>query len=173
MSRPYLVKSPNGTQEWFLNYKELHRLDGPAVITPDGTTKWFRNGRCHREDGPAIEMPSGYYAWYYNGKHHREDGPAVEYNDGSTFWYYHGSYHRVGGPAVYYGSIWRNWDENYRWYIYGVEFTEEQYNKIMRVCRRAIEKLKSRLRKRYVDSLKETDMCDEKNLYNIIAAYMI
>lgn len=172
MSSPYLIKKPNGTQEWFLNYNELHRLDGPAVIMPDGTTKWFRNGKCHREDGPAIEMPSGYYAWYYQGKHHREDGPAVEYEDGTKFWYYHGSYHRVGGPAIFYGDIWRN-DDICRWYLYGVQLEKDQYYDVMRTCKRAIAKLKSRLRRRYVEILKDSEICDEVNLYNIISAYMI
>lgn len=173
MARPYLLKKPDGTQEWFLNYNELHRLDGPAVIMPDGTTKWFRNGKCHREDGPAIESPDGARAWYYKGLNHRENGPAVEYNDGSKFWYYHGSLHRVGGPAVYHGTDYINDDDFCRWYLYGEEMEEEQYNKVMRTCKRAIAKLKSRLRKTYVEKLKETDICDEINLYNIIAEYVI
>lgn len=171
MSRPYLITNPDGTQKWFLNYNELHRLDGPAVIMPDGTKKWFRNGKCHREDGPALETPNGYYAWYYKDKHHREDGPAVEYNDGSKFWYYHGSYHRVGGPAVYY--IRRDDDVIVRWYLYGVEMEKEKYYDVMRTCRRAIAKFKSMLRKKYVEKLRETNKCDEINLYNIIADYVI
>ena len=51
--------------------------------------------------------------------------------------------------------------------------TEEQYDRVMRTCRRAIEKLKARLRRRYAEKLKETDVCDEMNLYNIIAEYVI
>lgn len=171
MSRPYLLKKPDGTQQWFLNYNELHRLDGPAVIMPDGTTKWFRNGKCHREDGPAIETPTGYYGWYYNGVLHREDGPSVEYKDGSNFWCYHGVYHRIGGPAIC--RVRRDGDIEDRWYLYGVEMEEEQYNKVIRTCKRAIAKLKSRLRKTYVEKLKETNTCDEINLYNIIAEYVI
>jgi hypothetical protein len=44
---------------------------------------------------------------------------------------------------------------------------------VMRVCKRAIDKLKSRLRKTYIYTLRETNTCDEINLYNIIADYMI
>jgi hypothetical protein len=172
MSRPYLLTKPDGTKQWFLNYNELHRLDGPAVIMPDGTTKWFRNGNCHREDGPAIESPDGYYAWYYNNILHREDGPAVEYQDGTKFWHYHGAYHRVGGPAVYYGSVWRN-DKTYRWYLYGVEMEKENYYRVLRTCRRAVEKFKVPLRRKYISALKETNTCNEVFLYNIIASYMI
>jgi hypothetical protein len=51
--------------------------------------------------------------------------------------------------------------------------TEEQYNKIMRTCRRAVEKFKAPLRRKYVSALKETNTCDEVFLYNIIASYMI
>jgi hypothetical protein len=171
MSRPYLLKKPDGTQQWFLNYNELHRLDGPAVIMPDGTTKWFRNGKCHREDGPAIESPDGARAWYYKGLNHREDGPALEYADGSKVWFYYGALHRLDGPAVHHIGIAE--DDIIRWYIYGVEMTEEQYEKVMRTCKRAIAKLKSRLRKTYVEILKETDICYEINLYNIIAEYVI
>ncbi len=166
--RPYLLKKPDGTQEWFLNYNELHRVDGPAVIMPDGTKKWFKNGKCHREDGPAIELPSGYYGWYYNGLQHREDGPALEYNDGSFFWYYHGSIHRVGGPAIYHEPR-----EHYGYYLNGVEMTEDQYNKVMRTCKKAINKFKSKLRKKYVNALNKTNTCDEVNIYNIIAEYLI
>jgi hypothetical protein len=54
-----------------------------------------------------------------------------------------------------------------------VEMEKEQYYDVMRTCKRAIAKLKSRLRKRYVEKLKETDICDEINLYNIIAEYVI
>lgn len=172
MSRSYLLKKPDGTKQWFLNYNELHRLDGPAVIMPDGTTKWFRNGKCHREDGPAIESPDGYYAWYYNNLLHREDGPAIEYNDGTKFWHYNGSCHRVGGPAVYYGSVWRS-DETYRWYLHGVEMEKEHYYRVMRTCRRVVEKFKAALRRKYISVLKETNTCDEVFLYDIISSYIV
>lgn len=166
---PYLIKKPDGTKEWFLNYNELHRLDGPAVIMPDGTTKWFKNGKCHREDGPAIETSIGTKAWYYKGLSHRENGPAVEYSDGSTTWFYYGALHRLDGPSIDYSII----DGPVRWFIYGEEMTEEKYNKVIKLCKRMVLKLKTALRKKYISILKETNTCDEVNLYNIIAGYMI
>jgi len=51
---------------------------------PNGTKKWYLNGKYHREDGPAIENSNGTKAWYLNGKCHREDGPAIEYGGGGT-----------------------------------------------------------------------------------------
>lgn len=193
MSRPYLVTSPDGTKEWMINYNQLHRLDGPAVIMPDGTTEWFRNGKCHREDGPAIETPEGTKAWYLNGllhredgpavimsdgstrwfkngKYHREDGPAVEDSDGSIFWFYHGDFHRIGGHAFYCNA---RGEDRYAWYLYGVEMTEEKYNKVLRLCKIMIEKLKSVLRRKYMSTLIQSNICDEVNLYNIIAEYII
>jgi hypothetical protein len=55
----------------------------------------------------------------------------------------------------------------------GEEMTEEKYNKMMRLCRRMVSKLKTALRRKYISALKETNTCDEVNLYNIIAGYMI
>ena len=46
---------------------ELHRLDGPAITHPDGTEKWYWQGRVHRNDGPAIMYPNGKIEWWYNG----------------------------------------------------------------------------------------------------------
>lgn len=168
MSRSYLVKKPDGTKQWFLNYNELHRLDGPALIQPDGTEAWYRNGKCHRENGPALETPDGSKAWYFKGNLHREDGPAIENYDGSRTWFYHGSLHRIGGPAVCYTG-----EDYFKWYLYGVRMTEEEYNRVMKTSKRAIDKFKSLLRRRYVEKMKETNTCDEVNLYNIIAEYII
>ena len=35
---------------------------------PDGTKKWWLDGKRHRVDGPAIERPNGTKEWYLNGK---------------------------------------------------------------------------------------------------------
>lgn len=67
-----------------------HREDGPAIIYPYGTMKWFQFGRLHREDGPAIVMSNGQQEWYRNGKRHRNDGPAIVYADGKLSWYING-----------------------------------------------------------------------------------
>ena len=61
--------SPPGTIRYYNKSGELHRLSGPAVITPSGWQAWFRNGVCHRTDGPAIEYTCGTSEpdWYLNG----------------------------------------------------------------------------------------------------------
>ena len=51
---------------WFEDNK-LHRRNGPAVITTNGSTLWFQEGRRHRGDGPAGIHPDGVMMWALNG----------------------------------------------------------------------------------------------------------
>lgn len=69
---------------------ELHRDDGPAVISPHGGKIWYRNGKKHREDGPALIANNLAEIWYRNGVKHRDDGPAAIYQNGIEFWYKNG-----------------------------------------------------------------------------------
>ena len=69
---------------------KLHRTDGPAVESANGTKKWYLNGRLHRTDGPACEYTNGTKEWYLNGQLHRTDGPAIEEADGTKYWYVNG-----------------------------------------------------------------------------------
>ena len=56
---------------------------------PDGTKKWFLNGKRHRLDGPTSEFPSGEKQWWLNGERHRTDGPAIEAYDGTKHYWIH------------------------------------------------------------------------------------
>ena len=69
---------------------DYHRTGGPAIVYPDGTVLWHRNGLLHRTDGPAILYPSGTEEWYQNGLRHRLNGPAVVLPNGREFWYIKG-----------------------------------------------------------------------------------
>ena len=80
---------PNGTKKWFVNGK-LNREDGPAVEWANGDKWWYLNDELHREDGPAVESPFGDKKWFVNGKLNREDGPAVEYANGTKKWFLNG-----------------------------------------------------------------------------------
>ena len=51
----------------------IHREDGPAVESPDGSKHWFLNDKLHREDGPAIEYANGCKEWYLNGIEYTEE----------------------------------------------------------------------------------------------------
>ena len=64
----YFVQKDEHGEIWKNENGQLHREDGPAVICPDGTQKWYINDKLHREDGPAIIYPSGRQYWYINGK---------------------------------------------------------------------------------------------------------
>lgn len=85
---------------WTNKHGDLHRLDGPAIESNNGTKEWFVNGVRHRVDGPAVEYASGLKEWWFKGKRHRVGGPAVIRDDGSEQWWYEGGLHRVDGPAA-------------------------------------------------------------------------
>ncbi len=58
--------------------------------SPDGTQFWYKDGNLHREDGPAIISWNEYQEWYKDGNLHREDGPAYINSDGTQIWYING-----------------------------------------------------------------------------------
>jgi len=97
--------TPNGTKEYYLNGR-LHRSGGPAYIS---ATKrmWAKNGELHRTNGPAriIYSKTGEIeskTWYIDGYEHREDGPAhIDKRPESAhhIYYLNGLAHRVDGPA--------------------------------------------------------------------------
>lgn len=67
--------------EYYTLRAKYHRLNGPAIIYPDGEG-WYCKGALHRLDGPAVIGATGYRAWYEHFKRHRLDGPAMIASDG-------------------------------------------------------------------------------------------
>lgn len=67
-----------GIKWWFNDKNQVHRLDGPAIIYPNGTKRWYQNGLLHRLDGPAVEYFSGtdghHTKWWIRGEHYTEEG---------------------------------------------------------------------------------------------------
>lgn len=57
-----------GYQMWHDGEGELHRIDGPAWIGPDGSQQWYLHGKRHREDGPSIIWADGHQEWWVNDK---------------------------------------------------------------------------------------------------------
>jgi hypothetical protein len=105
---------------WRDEHGRLHRVDGPAVIYPDGDRDWFLHGERHRVDGPAvIRRDSRHHEWFLHGQWHRVDGPAVNYADGSRVWCLHGLWHRVDGPAAIYP------DGSCEWWLHDRDITKE------------------------------------------------
>ena len=71
----------------------IHRLDGPAVVSADGTEDWYQDGKLHRdpdpetgEELPAVIRPNGGKYWYKHGLLHRLDGPAVVEPEQHEIW---------------------------------------------------------------------------------------
>ena len=46
-------------KEYFNNEGQYHKIDGPAVIWPDGYKAWYKDGQRHRIDGPAAIWANG------------------------------------------------------------------------------------------------------------------
>ena len=150
-SKTLSLEKYNETKEDLLNentlvsleYKlngELHRKDGPAVISynDDGSVdreEWYLNGQQHREDGPAVidyddDGNVSYERWYLNGQglnivefakylgvdHYKSKLNEVYLKDGKK--------HREDAPAVIEynddGSI--SYEE---WYLNGKKHRED------------------------------------------------
>ena len=65
--QPKPITTELGVVEYRNAGGKLPREEGPAVVRPDGTKQWYRDGKRHREDGPAIVFPDGTEEWYRNG----------------------------------------------------------------------------------------------------------
>ena len=60
--------SNDGTKRWYNDKDQIHRLDGPAILYPNGTEFWYKNNKLHRTDGPAVTYKDGEELWFINGK---------------------------------------------------------------------------------------------------------
>ena len=112
--------------------KILHREDGPAVsilYNHKGVRYWYMEGGLHRVDGPAIEYGDESKEWWVGGDRHRVDGPAIKNVNGTNEWYIEGKRHRIDGPAVDYK------DGPKHWFVDDIEYTEEQFNILIRDAR--------------------------------------
>ena len=67
-----IVTSSQGTRRYFNNANQLHREDGPAIISPNGTKLWYQNGSLHRTDGPAIIWCDGAKEWWIDGEEYTQ-----------------------------------------------------------------------------------------------------
>ena len=83
---------PKGTIVYLNKGGQYHRLDGPAIVQPNGEEKWYQNGVLHRVGGPARYNTVGPKdeLWVENGKIHREDGPAHVWGSHGKAYYYQG-----------------------------------------------------------------------------------
>lgn len=122
------VWDSEGNQIWLDLNGNKHRLDGPAVVTPEGRLEWWSHGKRFREGGepnvvtsegiqewwgedgfhrvddlPARIYPDGTQEWWSDGKRHREgDQPSVDSPSGEKYYHQNGVLHRDDGPAILY-----------------------------------------------------------------------
>jgi hypothetical protein len=107
------LEYPDG-QEYYHYGGKLHRTEGPAVLSYEGTRAWYRHGRLYSyNDHHTVEYPDGTKLWCYYfdyctnvkmtcyGDLHRVNGPAIETKNFKA-WYYYSKLHREDGPAIIY-----------------------------------------------------------------------
>ena len=69
----------------------VEALSGTIETLDDGSTIYRNNaGEPHRVGGPALFHPTGTKTWCRNGRLHRTDGPAIVYADGGCRWFIDG-----------------------------------------------------------------------------------
>ena len=69
----YVDTRSDGTVVYRNAVGQTHRIDGPAVVDPDGSLMWYRNGKLHRTDGAAVVFPTGDLHWFLNGEELSEE----------------------------------------------------------------------------------------------------
>lgn len=82
---------------------------------------YFKDDMLHRENGPAMTSHNGTKTWYKNGKKHRVGAPASIWNNGNIEWFFEGMRHCETGPArIYPGRL-----EEY--YLMDVQYPKEDF----------------------------------------------
>ena len=125
----HIVQGWDGTVKFYNTLDQLHRLDGPAVLDPNGTVQWRQFGHLHRLDGPAyVNAVTGDQHWFLQGVEYTQPDHAhqveqlalidemsyvVECGESSTTYRNPaGQLHRTNGPAVEYSDGGRTWYQN-------------------------------------------------------------
>jgi hypothetical protein len=117
---------PNGLREWTTNGVLDRSGDRPAVIHPDGSLEYWRNGKRHRVGGPAVVFKRGKTktvvrrhpdclvlsgeGWNH-GKRVVYDGKCITVWKGDMEqWWCNGKLDRAdGGPAITWYNGTREW----------------------------------------------------------------
>lgn len=115
-----IVESAIGSRLYVDSLNKLHRLDGPARITPTGDEEWWKHGQLHRLDGPAVKHEN-IQEWWEEGRLHRLDGAAVIYSDGTREWYRYGMHIpnvvcRRDGKSIIFSDVYVGDYPSYHWH---------------------------------------------------------
>lgn len=192
---PAIIDVLKGSEYWY-QYGMLHREDGPASTVQNKIFQnrlmytWYKHGVVHRLDGPAyityhaLLNMNIYTGWYKDGLYHRSaadgqgDGPCTEHiivNDDDTtltgsvyrMWFSNCVFHRIGGPSVEIDG------KNMRWTINGIDYNEQDYNRVVERLMRCASIFKKPLRRRLSQHLYESNLpglC--KNISSLISDYV-
>ena len=129
--------------------------------------QYYKNGNLHRDNNPAKVYSNGNEVWYHHGKIHRDYEPAIinkiplDFIDNIELleeeelplkclyqvWYNDGVFHRIGGPAVESIHLYSSNEKSVytEYYLYGIEYTKDEYNKLMRISNKFIGQLKRKV----------------------------
>ena len=128
----------------------------------------LENGGTMRLVSRLTDNKWSIYYFDASGERHNDHGPSIIHSSGTKIWYYHGMIHRLNGPAENSREI-----NELCYYIQDKQYTKKHYNNIMFWCKTACNIFLKKLRNKYIQKLKETNICNERELYKIIASYII
>lgn len=86
-----VARYQNANIHWLNGEPHRNPKNGPAVVWADEYKAWHYKGKRHRDEGPAIIYPDGTKKYFVNGSLHRnpKEGPAVERTNGQNeYWEY-------------------------------------------------------------------------------------
>lgn len=86
-----LIIDRDGYKEFRLKSNHnLHNTNGPAIVYPDGSNWFYRDGKLHNLKGPAANWSNGSKEYWVNGRLHRRNEPAVNWPSGTEWIYQYG-----------------------------------------------------------------------------------
>jgi hypothetical protein len=97
--------------------------------------RWYKDGLLHREDGPAYLSDDGTKKWYVHGKLHRTNGPSIISVENDHLmqqifiteeYYLDGERHNENGPALI--RVFNNVGKYEEWWFKGRQITKEQFD---------------------------------------------
>lgn len=128
------------TKVWLSSNKK-HRIDGPAVVKPNGTLEyWIYDQSVSAEEWKQVEngeivieqWDQNSVQFKKNGKNHRDNGPSWIKNDGALCWEKYGQEHREDGPSFIFSN------GNCHYGLCGIKYSKEEWE----IKIRKIQKLK-------------------------------
>ena len=88
---------------------------------------WFELDNIPNKNGIYINDLDGCKRTFKNNEYHSYNGKlAIENSNGDKCWYRNGMCHRLYGHAIEYSYGYKGW------YLFGIQYYEDDYNEIMK-----------------------------------------